>query len=85
MGCGARDERGTLVRIAADGDRIEVEAERRLAGRGGYLHPRAACLDGFLASRVKEFRSLQRKINRDERLRITSSIRNRLDSDISLA
>jgi predicted RNA-binding protein YlxR (DUF448 family) len=80
-----RDEPRALVRIAAAGDRVEIDADRRHSGRGGYLHPRAVCLDGFVASRIKEFRSLKRKINGDERLRITSSIRMRLDSDTSVA
>jgi predicted RNA-binding protein YlxR (DUF448 family) len=69
-----RDERQALVRIAAVGDRVEVDPARRLPGRGGYLHPHGVCLERFIGSRVKEFRSLKRKINRDERLRLTSSI-----------
>jgi predicted RNA-binding protein YlxR (DUF448 family) len=85
LGCGARDEREAMVRIAASGDRVEVDATRRLSGRGGYLHRRADCLERFLNSRVKEFRSLKRKINREERLHIISSIRERLDSGTSVA
>ncbi len=85
LGCGARDQRRALVRIVSAGDRVEIDVARRLAGRGGYLHPRPVCLDGFLASRIKEFRSLKRKINRDERLHITSSVRMRLDSGTIVA
>jgi predicted RNA-binding protein YlxR (DUF448 family) len=75
LGCGARDKRGGLLRIAAVGDHIELDTARRLPGRGGYLHPQADCLARFVASRAKEFRSLKRKVNRDERLRITGSIK----------
>lgn len=85
LGCGGRDQPRALVRIVTAGERVEIDVDRRLPGRGGYLHPRAACLDGFVASRIKEFRSLKRRINGDERLRITSSIRMRLDSDTSVA
>jgi len=33
-----------MVRIAATGDRIEVDPTQRLSGRGGYLHRRRDCL-----------------------------------------
>jgi len=75
LGCGARDERGALLRIAMAGERVELDAARRLPGRGGYLHPRTGCLESFAASRVGEFRSLKCKINRDDRLRITGAIK----------
>lgn len=85
LGCGTRDERRALIRIAAAGSRVVIDPDRRLPGRGGYLHPRALCLEGFLASRIREFRSLKRKINADERRNITRSITVRLDSDTSVA
>jgi predicted RNA-binding protein YlxR (DUF448 family) len=75
LGCGARDQRGALLRIVAAGGRIELDTARRLPGRGGYLHSQPDCLARFVASKAREFRSLKRKINRDERLRITDSIK----------
>lgn len=85
LGCGVRDERGALVRIAATGDRVELDAERRLPGRGGYLHPRTECMERFMSPRIKQFRSLKRKLNGAERLHIISSMRMRLDSGTSVA
>ena len=74
-----------MLRIVATADGVAFDAERGLAGRGGYLHPRPACLERFLGSRIKEFRSSKRKINRNERLVLIDSIRMRLDSGTSVA
>ncbi|MGH7907628.1 MAG: YlxR family protein [Candidatus Binataceae bacterium] len=85
LGCMKRDEQKALVRIASANGAIVLDADRRLPGRGGYLHPRGECLKSFAASRIKEFRSLKRKINRDERLAIVNSIMRRLDSGAMVA
>src|SRR5262249_31672875 len=33
-----------LVRVVASGARVVVDRQRRLPGRGAYVHPRAACV-----------------------------------------
>jgi uncharacterized protein len=43
-GCRAIAPQRELVRIAADGAHLVVDRERRLPGRGAYVHPRAACV-----------------------------------------
>jgi predicted RNA-binding protein YlxR (DUF448 family) len=44
IGCGQRDRQDQLLRIARDADGVlRVDAERRLHGRGGYMHARQDC------------------------------------------
>ena len=68
-----------MVRIAVLNGQAEVDFEARRAGRGGYLHPTAECVERFVGSKVKEFRALRRKIERPERLQIAAAIKLRLD------
>jgi predicted RNA-binding protein YlxR (DUF448 family) len=80
-----RDEKMRLVRLAAVGEGgAAVDFEARGEGRGGYLHLRPECLDRFVNARVKEFRSLGRRLEREERTRIADTLRARLDSSIAL-
>ena len=79
-----RDDQGAMVRIAAVGDRVQPDNEARRPGRGGYLHRSAECLVRFERSRVREFRSLRRKIGVDERREITELIRSRLAATAEL-
>jgi len=44
VGCRATVAQATLVRIAIDEGRLVIDAQRRLPGRGAYVHPRAACV-----------------------------------------
>ena len=67
-----------MVRIAAVGGRVRPDEAMRVPGRGGYLHRSAECLMRFERSRVREFRSLRRKLGLDERREITELIRSRL-------
>ena len=81
MGCMQRDSKSAMVRIAARaGGEIEADFSARLPGRGGYLHPRAECLAGFVKSKAKLFRSLRRAMDQHERLSIVKLIQRRLDS-----
>lgn len=57
-----------------------VDTEERMGGRGGYIHKKGVCLERFERSKVREFRSLGRKISLDARRQITELIRVRLDS-----
>jgi predicted RNA-binding protein YlxR (DUF448 family) len=74
-----QDAKAAMVRIAVVNDRVEADFDARRPGRGGYLHPTPECLERFVGSKVKEFRAIRRKIDRSERLRIASAIRDRLD------
>jgi predicted RNA-binding protein YlxR (DUF448 family) len=73
-----------MVRIAASGDAIVLDPELSIAGRGGYLHIRSQCLEGFVKAKVREFRSLRRTIHRETRLKIVEEIRTRLDREAVL-
>ena len=81
IGCMKRDAKAAMVRIAVVNGHVEVDFEARRAGRGGYLHPTLECAERFVSSKVKEFRSLRRKIDRPERLQIAAAIKLRLDSN----
>jgi predicted RNA-binding protein YlxR (DUF448 family) len=63
---------------------VRLDKDARIPGRGGYLHSREECLTKFTRSKVKEFRSLHRKIALDERHRIAELIRTRLDRKLTL-
>jgi len=69
-----------MVRLIASPERVTLWSRHNRSGRGGYLHPRAACLEGFERSRVKEFNSLKRRLGSDERRAITELIWKRLAS-----
>jgi predicted RNA-binding protein YlxR (DUF448 family) len=65
-----------MVRIAIVNDAPMIDAKRRLTGRGGYLHRDDVCLQKFVRSKVREFRSLRRKLTPDDRRRLTDAIHN---------
>jgi len=73
-----------MIRLIARADGVALAqpdgGNSAAGGRGGYLHRKAACLEGFERSRTKEFRSLKRAIGLDERRAITELIRERLAS-----
>jgi predicted RNA-binding protein YlxR (DUF448 family) len=64
VGCGGkadpRAEPGALVRLVASAGRLQLDAERRLGGRGAWLHRAGDCLGRAL--RRKAFgRALRRE------------------------
>jgi len=73
-----RDDQDAMVRVTAVAGRVQPDDDSRRPGRGGYLHRRAECLARFERSRIKEFRSLRRRIGLDERRDLTERIRSRL-------
>ena len=79
-----RDAKASMVRIAVVDGRVEVDFEARRAGRGGYLHPTAECVERFVVSKVKEFRALRRKIESPERDKIAAAIKLRLDRNLKV-
>lgn len=74
LGCNERDVQAAMVRIAGRGGVLTLDPERRIAGRGGYLHRASDCLAKFVRSKVREFRSLRRSIALDERRQIANRI-----------
>ncbi len=80
-----RDAQERLVRLAAArGGAVTIDLKAQVAGRGGYLHPRSECLERFINAKIKEFRSLKRRLDRGERLGIVEAIRTRLASGAAL-
>jgi uncharacterized protein len=78
IGCMKKDSKSAMIRIAVVNGKVEVDVAARQPGRGGYLHPTVECADKFVASKVKEFRALRRKIDRTERHNIIAAIKERL-------
>jgi predicted RNA-binding protein YlxR (DUF448 family) len=56
-----------MVRLAAVDGIVRPDEDRRLGGRGGYLHPRRECLERFARARTREFRSLRVALDRGAR------------------
>ncbi len=79
-----RDAQAAMVRLAAVGGVVRADEDRRLGGRGGYLHPRRECLERFARARTREFRSLRVALDRDARDFITRMLQGRLDSESAL-
>jgi predicted RNA-binding protein YlxR (DUF448 family) len=75
LGCNQRDAQSVMMRIALVNEVPVIDDERRFAGRGGYLHRDDACLEKFVRSKVREFRSLGCKLTPDDRRRLTEAIR----------
>jgi predicted RNA-binding protein YlxR (DUF448 family) len=73
-----------MVRIAIVNGQVEVDFDARRTGRGGYLHPTVECVERFVVSKVKVFRSLRRKIERPERDKIAAAIKLRLDRNLKV-
>jgi predicted RNA-binding protein YlxR (DUF448 family) len=78
IGCGAREAKPAMLRIASLPAGIALDAAMRLGGRGGYLHPRRECLNLFARAKVREFRSLKRGVSRDQREALIKMIEMRL-------
>jgi predicted RNA-binding protein YlxR (DUF448 family) len=73
-----------MIRLTVREGMIRLDDAGTAPGRGGYLHPEPNCIEKFVASKVKEFRSLRSRIERPERLRIAETIKRRLDSEVRL-
>jgi predicted RNA-binding protein YlxR (DUF448 family) len=75
LGCMQQDLKDAMVRLAVERGAVVPDFETRLPGRGGYLHPRAECLEKFINSKQKQFRSLHCRIEPEDRVRIADAIR----------
>lgn len=80
----ARDAQAAMVRLAAVDAVVRADPHRRLGGRGGYLHRRRECLEGFARAKTREFRSLRVALDRGARDLITRMLQARLDSESAL-
>lgn len=78
LGCRERDAKSAMVRIASRRGSIMLDPEASAGGRGGYLHPRARCLEGFVKARFKECRSLKSPLGREQRLELAKIVELRL-------
>src|SRR5437870_7537267 len=74
LGCNQRDAQAAMLRIVVVNGVAMIDAKRRLAGRGGYLHRDETCLQKFVRSKVREFRSLKRKLAPDDRRQIVAAV-----------
>ena len=79
-----RDAKAAMIRIAVVNGHVEVDFEARQPGRGGYLHPTVECVERFVVSKVKVFRSLRRKIERRERDKLAAAIKHSLDRNLKV-
>lgn len=48
VGCRSLTERDSAVRFVLDGDQLVLDAERRMPGRGAWLHPSSECFEAAL-------------------------------------
>jgi predicted RNA-binding protein YlxR (DUF448 family) len=74
MGCGAIDPRQALLRVVrTDTGALDLDGERRAAGRGGYLHVRPECWTRF-ARRKGAIRSLRASVDRAARAALVAQL-----------
>lgn len=77
LGCGTTDPQRALLRIVRAGSGgLAVDSDRRLGGRGGYLHPNADCWAGF-ARRKGPVRSLRAAVDRPARAALVAQLQQR--------
>ena len=51
VGCGEKAEQQGLVRLRIEGERVEIDREKK-GGRGAWLHPSATCLEKAVRRRA---------------------------------
>lgn len=81
IGCMKRDRKDAMIRLAVIDDQVAPDFEGKQTGRGAYLHRTSQCLERFVKSKAKEFRSLRRAVERRERIEIAQTIKVRLDRE----
>ncbi len=70
-----------MIRLGVIDNHVAPDFEGKQTGRGAYLHRTSECLERFVKSKTKEFRSLRRSIERGERIEIARTIKERLDRE----
>lgn len=79
LGCMRQDRKDEMVRIVSSVEGLKPDFQGNEPGRGGYLHSSDECLERFVKSRAREFKSLKMKIDRPARSSIVRAIKERLD------
>jgi predicted RNA-binding protein YlxR (DUF448 family) len=79
-----RDNKERMLRIVVSGDTLTLDEEGRMPGRGAYLHHRDGCITDFVHNRVRELRSLKRRLDLDQRRKLAELIHARLDRNAAL-
>ena len=75
LGCGRRDPKQDLMRLVCDTRRgLQLDPRGRSGGRGGYLHAKEDCWQGF-AKRGGMIRSLKAAVERAERAALVDRLR----------
>jgi uncharacterized protein len=73
-GCGHRSPQWEMVRFVAADSGLRLDLERRLPGRGAYLHASEPCYVAFVA-RKPPLRSLRRSVDRPLRAALVEQLR----------
>lgn len=74
LGCGARDDRANLIRLAVTApDQLAIEPQK---GRGGYLHRNPNCQQAFI-SRKGQYRAFHVEVNRTAKAKLVETLANR--------
>lgn len=63
IGCRQAVDKGELVRVVVDGDRLRFDLDATLPGRGAYVHSAAGCIES--AARGGLNRSFRRSFSAD--------------------
>lgn len=71
LGCGQRDDKAALLRIAVTDKGLQPE---EFKGRGGYLHPSEDCWRAFL-KRKSLYRAFRRDLPRKDREELLETLR----------
>ena len=67
VGCRQRETRKSLIRLVLVNSKISIDSEKKLPGRGAWLHAKTACLQ--LALNRKAFgRAFKRQSEADEQV-----------------
>jgi len=87
LGCRERTDRGALIRLVASPDgSLVVDLKGRLPGRGGWVHPRAACVAAVSAKPGLLRRTLRSEVDASElAAQIRQSVETALFHGLSLA
>lgn len=58
VGCRQRGNRSDLIRIANFQGNLSVDSEKKISGRGSWLHPKGSCLEAAVERKafVRAFR-----------------------------
>jgi predicted RNA-binding protein YlxR (DUF448 family) len=79
VGCRAQAPQDELTRVVRVGADLVIDSERRLAGRGAYLHGRRECLDRFGGSKGR-VRSLRWAPSLEAKRRVATELLHRSET-----